>query len=171
MEIQKIQIPLPITKSFLGNNQFSSKTKLELFQEKYIMDENTGCWNWIARKNPKGYGQFHLGKTIYQAHRASWVLYKGEIPEGLWVLHICDNPSCVNPNHLFLGTNDDNMKDMARKGRSTRGERSHTCKINEDIVKEIRNSKETAKQLSKKFGLSVYGIYQVKYRKTWKWVK
>lgn len=81
------------------------------FEEKFLV--SPGCWNWIACTNPKGYGQF----TQLRAHRVSYELYVGPIPEGLSVLHKCDNRRCVNPDHLFVGTQDDNMKDMKRKGR------------------------------------------------------
>jgi hypothetical protein len=75
-----------------------------------------------------GYGQFSCGhrNEIYwhRAHRFSWALVHGEIPEGMWVLHRCDNPPCVNPDHLFVGTHEDNMSDMVRKGRQAKGARN-----------------------------------------------
>lgn len=77
----------------------------------------TDCWVWIGCKNPKGYGQFWGQDKMIGAHRYSWILKKGSIPNDLCVLHKCDNPPCVNPDHLFLGTQSDNMKDMAQKGR------------------------------------------------------
>ena len=77
----------------------------------------TGCWLWKVIYHPFGYGTFyHMGKTI-GAHRMSWILFRGEIPQGLCVLHICDVPGCVNPHHLFLGTKLDNMRDCVAKGR------------------------------------------------------
>lgn len=85
------------------------------------------CWIWNASQIPTGYGRFK-SKTITNsgyAHRASWLIYNGEIPPGMCVLHKCDNPSCVNPKHLFLGTMTDNMRDRDNKGRTHRGQR-HT---------------------------------------------
>lgn len=76
------------------------------------------CWLWTARTNHFGYGEFWFRKTIHKAHRVAWILVNGEIPDGLCVLHRCDNPSCVNPEHLWLGTKCDNNRDKAEKGRA-----------------------------------------------------
>lgn len=75
------------------------------------------CWNWISSLNSRGYGVFYYNKTVSLSHRVSWKLKNGEIPEKLFVCHHCDNPKCINPSHLFLGTQVDNMKDCSRKGR------------------------------------------------------
>lgn len=96
-----------------------SKSPLELFEQKFTPEPNTGCWLWLGGTQAAGYGFFkHAGDTT--AHRSSWILYRGPIPEGLHVLHKCDVRQCVNPDHLFLGTQVDNMKDMAAKGRAQR---------------------------------------------------
>ena len=80
----------------------------------------SACWNWTGSLNEKGYGLFRIGGRkgkAEKAHRVSWEMFNGPIPENLHVLHLCDNRKCVNPEHLFLGTHQDNMKDMMTKGR------------------------------------------------------
>jgi len=84
---------------------------------KYVTTTWDGCWEWIGSKNPKGYGCFRVRGTLKPAHRVAYDLFVGIIPEGLRVLHKCDNRACVNPKHLWLGTNQDNTNDMISKGR------------------------------------------------------
>lgn len=98
------------------------KTTIERFTEKYIPVPEAGCWLWERAVLPAGYGLFGMrgrkGRRMFLAHRVSWELHNGPIPEGLVVCHKCDVPSCVNPDHLFIGTASDNQKDCFRKGRS-----------------------------------------------------
>ena len=81
------------------------------------------CWNWIGAKFQKGYGQFWIPeyKRKIKAHRFSWIIHKGKIPNDLYVLHHCDNRLCINPDHLFLGTHADNVSDKMKKGRMNGG--------------------------------------------------
>jgi hypothetical protein len=79
-----------------------------------------GCWNWTACKTNRGYGKTSLNGMTTYVHRAIWVINFGEIPTGMYVCHKCDNPSCCNPEHLFLGTQKDNMRDCANKDRINR---------------------------------------------------
>lgn len=79
----------------------------------------TGCWNWTAGKDRQGYGILKLNRSMKKAHRVSYEYYVGPVPEGLLVCHNCDNPTCVNPTHLFTGTHQDNNQDKVNKGRAT----------------------------------------------------
>lgn len=102
--------------------------KLELYEP----EPNTGCWLWVAGQDSHGYGRVHvpsLGLINNRAHRLFWIVHRGKIPDGLHVLHKCDTPLCVNPDHLFLGTHEDNMVDKARKGRH-RNRRALRRKLN-----------------------------------------
>ena len=89
----------------------------QYFIDRIILDTKTGCWNWALYKDKDGYGGMKRKGKIYRAHRKSWITFKGEIPEGLHVLHHCDNPKCINPDHLYIGTHQDNMDDMVKRGR------------------------------------------------------
>ena len=84
---------------------------------KIVIDLATGCWNWVGGKGNNGYGRIRINDKFYLPHRASYVIFVGDIPEGMCVCHKCDNPSCINPEHLFVGTRNDNMQDALRKGR------------------------------------------------------
>ena len=93
-----------------------------ILEHRSIPEPNSGCRLWLAFLNATGYGQIRYKKRAYQAHRLAWIAKHGPIPEGLQVLHKCDVRSCINPDHLWLGTQADNIHDMIAKGR--RGRRS-----------------------------------------------
>jgi len=95
--------------------QTSLKVKKKIIEKSII--NNNQCWEWKGSKNNKGYGRMIINGKFYMAHRLSYALFVNEIPKGMLVCHKCDNPSCVNPDHLFVGTNQDNMDDMKKKGR------------------------------------------------------
>lgn len=127
--------------SLMAMRHYTPEEQLNAFWSKVIItaDDNQ-CWTWIARCNKGGYGTIHWHNKSWLAHRVSWTLPNYIIPEGLLILHSCDNPSCVNPKHLFLGTYQDNMDDMKNKQRSNklRGEGHGRSILTTMQVKEIR---------------------------------
>ncbi len=148
----------------------------ERFHAKYIPEPTGDCWLWIGGDTGNGYGRIRRkgGKKIL-AHRLSWELHNGPIPDGLCVLHKCDTPPCVNPDHLFLGTQKDNIQDAFKKGRLfiPKGEDNKQSKLkNEDII-EIRKLREqgyTQVLLGKMFGVRHTTIGNICNNKTWKHV-
>jgi hypothetical protein len=156
------------------------KPVVKRFWENVLMQD--GCWAWRGQKNPDGYGQIHVRRrsedfrTVLLAHRISWEIHKGPIPPGMFVCHHCDNPECANPEHLFLGTNRDNMIDCSMKGRqngaakSFPGSKNGCAILNEDIVRKIRKSKETPTILGNRYGVSRGLIWRIRTRKAWKHV-
>jgi hypothetical protein len=134
---------------------------VERFWSKTIQDKNTGCINWIAAKDSCGYGSFRIGNKTYHANRVAYELANGEFDKSLHVLHKCDNPSCVNPNHLFLGTHQDNMTDMSNKKRlpDRRGMLNNSAKLTEKDVLSIRSFIKT--KLSQREIAAIFGVHQV----------
>ncbi len=145
--------------------------------EKKSADE---CWPWLGAKLNRGYGKL-LGndRKIVLAHRVSWEIANGSaIPDGLFVCHHCDNPPCVNPTHLFLGTQLDNMRDMVGKGHqsaslhpeSFRGAKNGRAKLTEDDVRAIRLAHDghNAEALAAEYGVSDGTIYSLLSGKTWR---
>lgn len=133
------------------------------FTTKFV--ESSGCWEWTSSKHPRGYGTFWLEGKVQYAHRVSYMLFKGTIPRGLEVCHSCDNPGCVNPDHLFVGTHLENMQDMTRKGRRqvAFGENHGTAKLRSTEVKAIRKLYRTfsTRELAKKFKVAQSTISNV----------
>jgi hypothetical protein len=133
-----------------------------------------GCWVWTGVTSPKGYGLARAGrKRRVPAHRLAYVLANGPMPlftngKLTCVLHHCDNPPCCNPEHLFLGSNRDNIDDMLTKGRSRKGEKHGRAKLTEETVRAILASAETDKALAAKFGVTSTNIIAIRQRTTWK---
>lgn len=152
------------------------------------VEKTESCWFWTAAKNQNGYGVFWPGgKPVRNvlAHRFSWQLVKGDVPDGMHVLHRCDTPDCVNPAHLFLGTHGDNMVDMAYKGRQAkgdrvwgkkrercqRGSRNGMAKLSEDDVAEIRKLAEAGEAgtvIAARYGVHQSQISRILSGRRWK---
>ena len=145
------------------------------FHDRYIPEPNTGCWLWLAGMSARGYGIIH-GDGVDKAHRASWLIHNGPIPHGLSVLHHCDNPPCVNPAHLFLGTQRDNIKDMEKKGRrrwgNLSGDRAPWAKLSSDDVLAIRSrlaGGEVQEVLANEYSVAQSTVSKIKLG--YRWVK
>jgi predicted XRE-type DNA-binding protein len=145
------------------------------FDAKWSQNDS-GCWIWTAGRQSSGYGQFSLKHGhVTGAHRASWLLHRGPVPDGLFVLHRCDNKLCVNPEHLFVGTQAENLADMCRKGRHAtdynNGERNSAAKLTAEKVVEIRALYATGGcyqyEIGERFGLSQPQVSAIVRRASW----
>ena len=146
----------------------------ERFESKFVVSPN-GCWEWQTRISPFGYGQFSISSgDCWQAHRLAYKLYVGKIPKGMCVLHRCDNRKCVNPRHLWIGTQADNIKDMMLKGRGMKassenngGAKLTWKEVNE--IRKIRREKGTYyKDLAEMFNVHYATIKRIVTNKYWK---
>jgi hypothetical protein len=133
---------------------------------------------WTGWKSRDGYGIKAYHSKRIKAHRLAWILTYGPIPKGLFICHHCDNPACINPNHLFIGTNYDNVKDAMNKGRKrgghkNLGEDNGQSKMTVEKIKKMRKlyGKFSAQKLSEMFGISQSQINDIKRGKFWNWVK
>jgi len=148
---------------------------IERFNSTNVKDVS-GCWLWTASVAGRGYGQIKLPgqrKQIY-AHRLSYLIHKGEDPGNKQVCHTCDNPRCVNPEHLFIGTSQDNHDDMKNKERHTFGEKSGTAKLEENDVVQIKGMLKlgiTQVKIAKMFGVSQIQISRINTGRQWQHIK
>lgn len=168
---------IEITDDYLSSQGFSAT-----FQERFWtkVTKNESCWIWTAYRRPSGYGEIQRGVRGFGAilaHRASFILNVGPIPDGLEVLHDCpggDNPACVNPDHLWLGTQADNCMDMIEKGRAKlnfdfgKGESHPRHKLSQKDVDEIRLSNEPQRIIAARFNIWQSHVGRIKRRENWK---
>jgi hypothetical protein len=145
--------------------------------EKYY--DGTRCWEWKNAIDGGGYGVLMINHSPYtreKAHRFSWLIHNGVIPKDMYVLHACDNPPCVNPKHLFLGSNLINMQDKVRKERQSRlfGDKNGRCLMTKEKVIEMRKLYSTGKysyrKLIKMFGISQTQVARILHKESWIWV-
>lgn len=147
-----------------------------------MVRRDESCWTWTSARNKSGHGRFavwrHNHMTNLYAHRVSWQIHFGMIPDGLYICHRCDNPPCVRPDHLFMGTQTDNMHDAARKGRTAapasanplrypRGARHWNARLSEDQVRSIRASQESNRTLARRFGVSEGTVRRARSHEGW----
>lgn len=153
-------------------NHVHKKPIVERFWLKVAVAEPTECWLWTALCDPRGYGRIKNHGRMILAHRVSYEIHYGPIPDGLLVCHDCDNPPCVNPTHFFLGTMTDNMNDMFSKGRNAIGERMGTAKLTDADVKKIRELYESRygsyAEIGRLFGVTDGTVHLIVTRQTWR---
>lgn len=142
------------------------------FWDKVAVGRPEECWPWKAAFLRSGYGRFVLtvGATV-RAHRFAWELTNGPIPDGLVVMHACDNPPCVNPGHLRIGTQADNMGDRAQKGRAPRGERHWRASLTVESVEKILSMLSDGamgRDVASAFGISQSTVSQIRHGQRWK---
>lgn len=150
------------------------KTLMDRFLAKAV--QGHGCWTWTGVGRTNGYGVLSKGGSlggIILAHRAAFLLFKGEIPDGLLVRHSCDNKLCVNPDHLLLGTHQDNMNDAVERRRMCAGERQQGAKLTSEKVAEARSlhaSGASIASLARRYGIADETLGKAIHRKTWRHV-
>lgn len=133
----------------------------------------SGCWIWMKGTSPDGYGKIKYKQKTIRAHRFSWMAHRGKIPKWKFVLHKCDIKLCVNPDHLFIGTNDDNMKDMVLKKRHRIGSQQVSSKLTENQVRDIKNhfKNHSTRKIAKIYGVGQVTIMRIKSGTHWTHVK
>ncbi len=150
------------------------KKLIARFWNKVDVGADQSCWNFREWKTKQGYGKFRVGKKKWMAHRFAWLVTNGDIPEGLFVCHECNNEPCCNPGHLYLGDRKRNSGDAARDGLYAVGERNHLSKLTEHDVKEIRwidfvfQRRGTRALLSRRYGVTDTNITNICERRTWR---
>lgn len=146
----------------MAMKHYTREKAIKAFWNKVDIGEINDCWNWKASCNKQGYGHVSFGGKHMQSHRVAWELTNGSIESGMFLCHKCDNPKCVNPNHMFIGTPKDNMQDMITKGRkinaAPKGEKHGMHKLTLNQVNDIRliyaSKKANQVQLAKQYGVS-----------------
>jgi hypothetical protein len=153
----------------IGRGKGRGLSAEERFNRSFIPEPNSGCWIWEgAPAGNNGYGRISVESKHMVAHRFSYELHKGAIPHGMLVLHTCDTPLCVNPDHLFLGDNQSNSDDKVAKQRHYRGTRHWQAKLTYVQVQAILFSNAKQKYLANKYGVTQSNISAIKRGKTWK---
>jgi hypothetical protein len=165
------QIPTPRKDSHRCRKCYGKSKRIPIKKRFFERIKKTPyCWNWVGYVNRLGYGELWNGRHD-MAHRISWKIHHGEIPQGKFVCHLCDNPKCVNPKHLWIGDTKANTTDRTTKGRGVKGEQHPLHKLTTKEVKEIRNvdisKRGTMMKIAKQFNVSHTLIRNILKGKAW----
>lgn len=137
------------------------------------IDKKTNCWNYTMYKDKRGYGRTTYKNKTWLLHRLSYYLFRGKFKKDKYICHKCDNTSCINPDHLFVGTQKDNMQDMISKGRDGFGENHPCAKLNEKQVKDIRKKIKfglSLREIAKQYDVNFTSIRSIKHYRAWKYI-
>jgi hypothetical protein len=186
LEMIEMLSPLRATRVYkrsLSNGSYSldllwryAQNELNIVRDRFMSKVDTesdpnGCWLWLGWINEGGYGGFGIGTRMVRAHRAAWMLFRGLIPPNMMVMHRCDNPPCVNPIHLSLGTHKENMEDRAQKGRTPKTWNRPTRQQILEIRELFATGAYTKTRIAEKFGMRVRTITDILLGKRYKKVK
>lgn len=167
-----------MTKHNLSITEYMIEAKKRFMSYVSIPQNEYDCWLWKGDIGKDGYGRFEMkvesGYKTHRAHRISYMFFVDSIPDDKLICHSCDNTLCVNPNHLFLGTNQDNIDDRTKKNRQAKGEKVNTNKLTRQNVYQIREMIEqgyTLQKIASIFGVCDVAISSIKSGKSWKWLK
>lgn len=139
-------------------------------EERAIPEPNSGCLLWLITVDKDGYGQSTIKRRVGKAHRRAWIAKHGPIPPGKHVLHRCDVRSCINPAHLFLGTQKTNMADMTTKGRRAAGRSHGNAKLDENAIRAIRAAVGSCRSIGATFGIGAMTVSRIRRREAWQHV-
>lgn len=168
----------PFSPRYAKQRTCSLRCRFRPLKERFLakIQKTDGCWLWMGAKMVSGYGWIQNNNTRIYAHRLSWEIHNGPIPNGLFVLHDCpggDNPSCVNPAHLKLGNHIENQADKVAKGRQARGSHHNFAKLDEASIEKIRGLRENGmlqREIAERFGVCPQTISSIVRRETWRHV-
>ena len=164
--------------SLSGRKKLRNTSIHEKLYELSMPVTESGCWIWLQYCLPQGHGRVFFRGRLWSTHRAAWEAFKGPIPQGAHVLHKCDVPCCVNPDHLYIGDHAQNMRDVKERGRSVgklAGTKNPHSTLDDTKVREIRSRYQsgrfTQKQLSQEYGVAQTAISTIVRRQSWKHIK
>jgi hypothetical protein len=148
----------------------ATRNTVDKFHTLYTIDPQTGCWEWQLSLHSSGHGVWRWNGKYETAHRISMRIHGYDL-DNKQVNHHCDNPSCVNPKHLYLGTQQDNMRDKQVRGRSDRGTDRWSNRLSEEQVKEIRKDTTSSHaSLGRKYGVTYHTIRKIRNKELWSWL-